>query len=180
MRYPVVGTLGGPGGVTCSAAATASWGRAEVVRLYPSFEEAACDTKAGRISGFVVPCAYPSLGSFIMDSRLLAQDTFIQRIPDLVLVGRNSPEMPRANVLFHHRATLPLLPEIKIPFDESRVVSSNIEACERLHEFTDAIAITNSLCASSFGLTVYATLRVGIRMPFVLFCRRTGDETLVR
>jgi len=165
--YQSIGTLcDEPNGLTCSFDAARRWGRAKQIVSYPTFEEAAQAAKNSAISAFLVPCAYPQLSSFIMDTELVAKESFLLRIPSLVLVGTDSTPP----------ATTPLLPEVPISFQKSEFVTSNTKSCIRLLEKPSvAIAITNSLCASFYQLNTYKTLRKDILMPFLCFVK--ADET---
>lgn len=176
--YQSVGTLcDEPNGLTCSIDAAKRWGKAKDIKPYPTFEEAANDVKQGTISAFLVPCAYPRLNTFIMDSELLANELFSLRIPPLVLVGVEKDPPTSVKTLFLHPATFPLVPEVPILSDQQEFVTSNSKACAILLESpSSAIAITNGLCASFYHLHTYKVLREGILMPFICFTR---NNTLV-
>jgi hypothetical protein len=171
--YPRLGTLcDEPNGLTCSFDAAKRWGRAQTISACPSFEDAAERVKRGELSAFLVPAAYPGLNRLIMDSRLVAAETFILPIPDLVLVGRDETAPERVEVLFHHPATTALLPETGIAYRDTRHSTSNSAACKDLLGCElPAVAVTNQLCASFYALPVYKVLRRGIAMPFVCFQR---------
>lgn len=171
--YDRVGTLcDEPNGLTCSFSVATRWGKAKTLLPYASFEEAALDVKRGKLSGFLVPGAYPDLSSFIMDAGLVATEVFIMKIAPLVLVGLDEAQPPAVAVIFHHPATAPLLPELPIKFQRNEFASSNSVACKvLLQETSKAAAITNMLCASFYGLNIYKVLRAGIDMPFIYFAK---------
>lgn len=171
--YDRVGTLcDEPNGLTCSFNAATRWGKAKTLLPYSSFEEAALDVKRGKLSGFLVPGAYPELSSFIMDAELVAKEVFIIKIAPLVLVGLDEAQPPVVAVIFHHPATAPLLPELPIKFQRNEFASSNSVACKMLlQETSKAAAITNMLCASFYSLSIYKVIREGIDMPFIYFAK---------
>lgn len=171
--YDKVGTLcDDPAGLTCSFDAVKRWGKARIIEPYNTFEEAATAVKNDEISAFIVPCAYPRLSYFIMDPDLVTHETFIIRIPSLIVVGKE-PDMPSAvDVIFHHPATTPLLSEIPFDFQRDKDVTSNSKACvELLNATSQAAAITNELCATFYQLKTYKVLRPGIMMPFACFIK---------
>jgi hypothetical protein len=174
-EYESVGTLcDEPTWLTCSYDAAWRWGRAKSIEPYDSFEAAAQAVKEGAISAFLVPCAYPTIGKFIMDAEFVVTDAPVIRIPSLVLVGTEDSLPSYAGTIFHHVATTPLLPEIPIPFGHDVLVSSNVRACTQLLEDpTQGLAITNSLCASFFHLHTLQVLREDMLMPFICFAKKS-------
>ena len=172
-EYSKIGTLcDESNGLTCSFDTAKKWGQAKQILPYSTFEEAAEDVKYGNIYAFLVPGAYPKVGSFIMDAKLVVKDVFIKTIPSLVLVGTDKIPPSNTVVLFHHPATTPLLSEVEIPFKEEQPVTSNSKACTALLDSaSEALAITNELCASFYKLNVYKILRAGLLMPFICFVR---------
>ena len=177
-RYSDVGTLGDDlehAHLTCSYDAVKKWGRSVGIvgiRPFPSFEAAAEALKREELSAVVVPAAYPRLGSLIYDSALMVRESFLMKIPNMVLAGL-APLAPNyVHSLYHHPATAPLLKEVPFRVVETRAVSSNSKACMALlSDPQPAAVITNALCASFYELKVYRVLRVGIRMPFIVFVR---------
>jgi hypothetical protein len=170
--YSSLGTLcDEPNGLTCSFYVAQKWGQAERIVPYPTFEAAAEDVKRGSISAFLVPGAYPQLGSFIMDNKLVARETFIMQIPALVVAGIPNLPPEKVDVLFHHPATAPLLSEVQINFQRNEFVPSNSKACEclPLQNAHSCIAITNELCLHYYRLNLYQVLRPSIQMPWICF-----------
>lgn len=171
--YCDIATLGDePCEVTCSYDTALRWGRAREIRPVPSFEEGAAAVKRGEVSALLVPGAYPHLNALIFDADLDVRESFVMDIPNMVLAGREKTAPTEVETIFHHPATTPLLSEVPIVFTESVFAVSNSKACKMLLESsTSAVAITNNLCATYFGLTTYRVLRVRRRMPWVVFCR---------
>ncbi len=178
--YPVLGTLcDEPSCLTCSFSIARQWGKAERIDPYPTYEEAANDVKLGKIDACLVAGAYPKLGFLIFDEDLMVKETFVMRIPSLVLVGIEPKKPAHVKTLFHHPATVPLLPETGVDYDEHEFVTSNSKACTTLLARPDqAIAITNRLCAHHFGLHIYNVLRPGTMMPWLVFTQ--PDEAAKR
>lgn len=167
----VIGTLDAePPHMTCSYQATEAWGKADYIKSYHTFEDAAEATRRGEVAGFTVPCAYPAIGTFIMDERLTTSDLFISTIPALVAAGTALDPPQEAQVLFCHPAVLPLLPELPMSYRHVQEVRSNPEACTMLLQYVhpdSAAAVTNETACIHFGLTRYKTLRRHIAMPFL-------------
>lgn len=177
-RYRAIGTLcDEPNGLTCSYDVATRWGQADRVEPYPTFESAAADVREGKLPAFLVPAAYPQLHAFIMDANLVAEQIFIMQIPNLVLVGKTETPPRRVASLFHHPATASLIPALDVTIEAAHPVVSNSRACVELLDAAEpAIAITNALCATHYKLHVYATLRHGLRMPFVCFVRSNNAQ----
>lgn len=170
--YYTLGTLcDEPNGLTCSFDAARRWGKAQEIKSYPTFEQAAEAVKESQIESFLVPCAYPKVGNFIMDDGLKAGETFLMQIPDLVLVGLEKQLPKQVEVIYHHPATEPLLKEVEIDYAAHEHVTSNSKACVALRQKASSIAITNQLCAMHYELQIYQVLRPGIVMPFVCFIK---------
>jgi prephenate dehydratase len=176
--YHILGTLGDAEGyLTCSMHVARKIEKANLIRPYAQFEDGVVDLKSGNISCLLVPGAYPKIGSFIMDSQLEVAETFVERIPSLVLCGVADQCPAEASAVIHHPATTYLLPEIGVAYGESVPASSNPEACRMLlREPRAAVAITNQPSAEFYNLAIYKVLREGIRMPWVCFI--TGAEDL--
>ena len=176
--YEVLGTLGDEEGfLTCSMHVAKHIQNAQVIKPYPSFEEAAEDVKLRKISCLLVPGAYPQVSNFIMDSKLHVSETFIEKIPPLVLCGRESQPPADINVIFYHAATTHLLRETGLNFRKGVTVSSNSEACRRVvGSCNTAVAITNQLCAEHYDLRVYEVLRQAIEMPWICFTGKAADN----
>lgn len=168
-----LGTLGDSSGdLTCSMHVARVWGRAEQIEPHSSFENAGLALKDGRVDAILVPGAYPRLGEFIMDAELAANETFVMRIPALVLAMKSGSATEHVAHLFHHPATASLLSETGLRWALAVPVSSNVEACRRLLDEDSAVAcITNLLCAQHFGLAIVKTLRSGVLMPWICFGR---------
>lgn len=176
-RYAVLGTLGDDEGfLTCSMHIAKKLHNADTIVPYPLFEEAAKDLKSERISCLLVPGAYPKINSFIMDSELEVSESFVRKIPALVLSGFEKKSPPNIDIIFHHPATAFLLSEVTTSYKENIAVSSNTESCKMVIENKNrSIAITNQLCADHYGLTTYKVLRKGINMPWVCFTKRVKE-----
>ncbi|MFC9711286.1 hypothetical protein ACFTRD_24410 [Paenibacillus sp. NPDC056933] len=174
-KYAVLGTLGDDEGfLTCSMHIAKKLGNSERIKPYPEFEAAAEDLKSGVISCLLVPGAYPKLNSFIMDSELVVSESFVEKIPALVLSGFDAVCPEQIDIIYHHPATTYLLSELDTIYRESRTVSSNPEACRKvMHNKEKSIALTNQLCAEHYGLVTYKVLREGINMPWVCFTKNT-------
>lgn len=173
--YCDIGTLAGDDGhptLSCSFQAAEEWGMAKEIRPFSTFEEAAKAVKRGEIQACLVPGAYPNIGLFIYDRDLQVRETFVATIAPMVLVGTERPAPASVRTIFLHPATAPLLNEVNITFENSSTVVSNCRACTALMASPlPAAAITTGLCARYFELPIYRVLRVGIRMPFVVFTR---------
>jgi len=116
--------------------------------------------------------AYPRLNALIFDEALVIRETFLRRIPPLVLVGAYDTIPDDLRVLYHHPATTPLLPETGLSFQPTELVSSNSVACKLLLDSPDdSLAITNQLCSDHYGLHIFKVLRPGTLMPWVVFGR---------
>lgn len=171
--YAYVGTLGDR--LTYSYDATLSWGKAQKIVTLPSFEAAAEQTMAGRLSAFVCPGAYPSVNQFFVEPKLRIAEVLIHNLPPMVLASRNPAAPDQATVLFHHPATAVVLPDVKIPFQRTEHATSNSDACKRLLQCKEeALAITNRMCVEHYGLHELQVLRTVIEMPFYVFVQSTS------
>jgi hypothetical protein len=169
-----IGTLGKDAqDVTCSILATKSLGKAITIAAFGEFEFAAESLLDNKIDAMVVPGAYPKIGTFIMDERLVVKDVFTYVIPELVFASEHATCKERYDILYNHSATNPLLSDIRYAkWNAQENVSSNTVACLNvLGSEDDACAITNSACAEKYGLFVHQVIRKGINMPFVIFGR---------
>lgn len=173
-KYAILGTLGDDEGfLTCSMHIAKKMDNSDMIKPYPEFEAAAEDLKSGAISCLLVPGAYPKLNSFIMDSDLVVSESFVEKIPALVLSGFHAACPEQIELIFHHPATTYLLSELNIAYRENSTVSSNPEACRQVMLNTEtSIALTNQLCADHYGLVTYKVLREGIQMPWVCFTKK--------
>lgn len=173
-----LGTLGDdPIGLTCSMDVARRWGCARTIEPFSSFEKASHAVKQGHVDAFLVPGAYPSLNAFIMDSALMASDTFVMAIPSLVLCVAANATVQNVQYIFHHPATTALLPEVEILWKEAVHASSNVEACRNLLDSPENSAcVTNLLCANHFNLKIIQTLRQGISMPWICFKKLSAEK----
>ncbi|WP_339273512.1 hypothetical protein MKY59_20700 [Paenibacillus sp. FSL W8-0426] len=174
-KYAILGTLGDDEGfLTCSMHIAKKMDNSDLIKPYPEFEAAADDLKSGEISCLLVPGAYPKLNSFIMDSDLVVSESFVEKIPALVLSGFQVVCPEQIDIIYHHPATTYLLTELDIIYRENCTVSSNPEACRKVMLNTErSLALTNQLCADHYGLVTYKVLREGIQMPWVCFTKNT-------
>lgn len=170
-----VATLGTSTELTCSEyVAKRAMDVKEIVSC-PSFEIATDYVKSGQADIALVPCAYPEIRKIIMDPELIVQNTFIHEIPPLVLAGKLHDIPSSTSAIYHHPATLRLLDEVCIPFKQTVPVTSNAESCKRVvNGDQDSLAITNTLCANFFKLTIYKVIRKSLKMPWVCFKKLTN------
>ncbi len=173
FTYKDIGTLcDEPNCLTCSFFIAREWGQAETILPFPTFELAAQAVKDGQIETCLVAGAYPRLNGLIFDEGLVIRETFLRRIPPLVLVGTHDTIPDDLRVLYHHPATTPLLSETGLNFQPTELVSSNSVACKLLLSSPDdSLAITNKLCSDHYGLHIFKVLRPGTLMPWVVFGR---------
>lgn len=170
-----IGTLGKDAqDVTCSILATKSLGSTFTIAAFGEFEFAAESLLNNNIDAMVVPGAYPKIGKFIMDERLVVKDVFTYVIPELVFVSKFAICKEQYVILYNHPATSPLLSDIHhTRWNTQENVSSNTVACINvLRSEKSACAVTNSACAEKYGLFVHQVLRKGINMPFVIFSKK--------
>jgi hypothetical protein len=179
--YRTLGTLGDTSGaLTCSMDVAQRWKGADEIRGFRSFEDAATAVKEGRISAMLMPAAYPLGFNLIQDPRLVCDFVFKERIPPLVLAGKD-PKCPAATeTIFHHPATELLLNDTALTYDRAVPVGSNPEAACRAANTSaeSAVAITNALCADFYGLYIYRTLRPGTMMPWIVLI--SGENSASR
>lgn len=167
-----IGTLGKDAqDVTCSILATKSLGNTFTIAAFGEFEYAAESLLDNKIDAMVVPGAYPKIGKFIMDKRLVVRDVFTYIIPELVFASEYAKCKEQYDILYNHPATNPLLSDIHYAkWNSQENVSSNTVACLNvLGSEKNACAVTNSACAEKYGLFVHQVIRKGINMPFVIF-----------
>lgn len=170
-----IGTLGKDSqDVTCSILATKSLGNTFKISAFGEFEFAAESLLDNKIDAMVVPGAYPKIGKFIMDERLVVKDVFTYVIPELVFASKYSMCKGQYDILYNHPATNPLLADIRYAnWNTQENVSSNTVACLNvLNSEKSACAITNSACAKKYGLFMHQIIRNGINMPFVIFSKK--------
>ncbi|QHJ01222.1 hypothetical protein GT347_26470 [Xylophilus rhododendri] len=134
-----------PLGLTCSMDVASRWGAARELLPHSSFELAALSVKEGNADAFLVAGAYPHLNAFIMDADLLVRDTFVMKIPALILACRANERSNEFGTLFHHPAVTPLLSELAVGWKEAVHAPSNSQACRELISAPGpALCITNS------------------------------------
>lgn len=170
-----IGTLGKDAqDVTCSILAAKSLGDTVTIVAFKEFEMAADSLIDNNIDAMVVPGAYPKIGMFIMNERLVVKDVFTFIIPELVFASKFEICKNHYDILYNHPATNPLLSDIHhTKWNSQENVSSNTVACFNVMESEKcACAITNSACAEKYGLYIHQIIRKGINMPFVIFARR--------
>lgn len=170
-----IGTLGKDAeDVTCSILATKSLGNRISIVAFGEFEFAAKSLLDNNIDAMVVPGAYPKIGKFIMDERLIVKDVFTYVIPELVFASEYEICEEQYDILYNHPATDPLLSDIHYAkWNIQENVSSNTIAClSVLKSAKKACAVTNSACADKYGLYVHQIIRKGINMPFVIFSKK--------
>lgn len=177
-NYSQIGTLcDEPNGLTCSYDVAKKWGKAKEISSFSSFEEAANQVRNGLLPAFLVPAAYPKVNAFIMDKHLIATNSFIMQIPDLLLVGVTENIPLSVITLYHHPATTALLPETGVEYQYNVHATSNSNACIKLiNDKNHSVAITNSLCAKFYKLKTYKILRMGILMPFICFESNAAND----
>lgn len=135
-----------------------------------TFEEAISLLKSRKVDATLVAGAYPRIRDFIMDSSLVCTNAFVETIPQLVVAASAVEPLPvSAERVYLHPATIPLLPEVKVSFDEAVETSSTSAAAMSASTDLKSMAICNALASEYYGLRTLQVLRKGIRMPFVLF-----------
>lgn len=160
-----------PQGDTCSAIATRYYFPDSEIVPSASFEDAADAVETGEADRCFVPTGYPMFTRILFRHKI--DGIFVHRIPDLVLVGIKNSAPDKSTILFHHPAVEPLLPLVDIDFTIRQEATSNTKVCELvLQAGGNALGITNSAAASTFGLYRYSTLASKVDMPFVLFQKR--------
>ena len=86
-----VGTLGdSSGSLTCSMYIARRWNVNSEIIPYHSFEAAADALKRKELSCILVPAAYSNISEFIMDNKLIATEVFLESLPPLVCVSKNT------------------------------------------------------------------------------------------
>lgn len=178
QETPIIGTLGNnPDDVTCSILAAKSLMGQYTVAAFKEFESAAASLAADDINAMLVPGAYPGISKFIMNKQFVVKDMFMYLIPPLVFVSGNAAIKDKYDILYNHKATNPLLDDIRdTEWTGQMNVSSNTEACLKvLKSEHNCCAITNAVCADKYGLFVHQMLRDRINMPFIIFIRKRGS-----
>jgi hypothetical protein len=177
-RFASVATLGDePTGLTCSVIAGRRWapGNAAAVLGYPSFELAAAAVRTGEHDALLVPAAYPEIRNFFFDAALKAVETFLDRLPDMVLaLPAGTPGGRHLDVVYHHPATVNLVRQLPYDVAAARHASSNSAACRDAlaHTGGSAAAVTNQTSADHYGLRTVDVLAAGTAMGFVVFVRK--------
>lgn len=168
-----------PAGLTCSVTVGMRWaakGRAGTLFGYPTFEAAAENVKSGRHDALLVAGAYPEIRRFFFDPELRAVEAFVAQLPDMVLAvpDRGGKGAAGPSKIYYHPATIHLLESLdRVDLMDTEPVTSNSLACRRaMADARRAMAITNSVCAEHYGLTVMKVLSAGTPMSFVVFERR--------
>lgn len=181
-RRRILGTLGEEGGyLTCSMYVAHKKKPAYSIAPYSTFEAAVDALKRGEISLVLVPGAYPSISKFIMDKDIFVKKTFVKRIPPLVVATKKHTVLncyTDFRKIYLHEATLCMIDELDlIKTIEIKKVTSNIDACKyMLHDQNcHCVAITNLLCANYFNAKIIKVIRKGIRMPWVIFAKKTNE-----
>lgn len=168
-----IGTLGDPIlPSTCSYAATFYHFPNHKIKLYDTFEKAISSLKKKEIDNVVIPSAYPKINPIIMDNQLECIDTFLYRIPDLVLAASLKSESSTTfNTLYYHPATLSLLNTINknFKFHKQQTVRSNTESAYKASSDENSICITNQLCIAPNHLKVLQIIKPSFSMPFIVF-----------
>lgn len=167
----IIGTLGNkkfPS--TCSYVAALDQFPSGTINLYSTFEEAVHCLKRHEVDKVVIPAAYPRINPIIMDEDLEVVSTFIFKIPDLVLAAKNISDS-EFECLYFHEATLSLLNRIedKFCFKSKHMANSNTEAALQAGLSDKNACITNSVCVGKFGLNILQTVKLGFKMPFIVF-----------
>jgi len=136
-----------------------------------SFEKAIEALKDKTVDRCIVPSSYPKISNFIADLELDIKEVFLEKIPNLVLVGLNEIQPEKIETLFLHPATESIIPSFLQKSNIKKVfVSSNSDACRRLKNSPyPSLAITNELASKYYGLYTYNTLRTKMKMPFIVF-----------
>lgn len=173
----MIGTLGKDSNdVTCSVLATKSLAGEFTIAGFSEFELAAEALMTDSIDAMIVPGAYPHISKFIMNEQFSVLDVFTYIIPPLVFASRYPIIKREYDIIYNHPATNPLLNDISnAKWSKQENVSSNTIACLKVLE-SDYIscAITNAICAEKYGLSIHQVIRVGIKMPFVIFGKTNG------
>ncbi|WP_165088232.1 hypothetical protein [Neisseria yangbaofengii] len=167
----IIGTLGNtefPS--TCSYVAVVGQFPGSAINLYSTFEEAVHCLKRHEVDKVVIPAAYPKINPIIMDEDLEAVNSFIFKIPALVLAAKNVSDS-EFECLYFHEATLSLLNRIedKFCFKSKQTANSNTEAALQAALSDKNACITNFVCVGKFGLNILQTVKSGFKMPFIEF-----------
>lgn len=173
----IIGTLGKDSNdVTCSVLATKSLDGKFAIAGYNEFELAAEALATNKIDAMIVPGAYPRISKFIMNEQFAVMDVFTYVIPPLVFASKYSMTRDEYDILYNHPATNPLLNDIcNAKWDEQENVSSNTIACLKVLESEHiSCAITNAICAEKYGLSIHQVIRAGIKMPFIIFIKKSN------
>ena len=173
----MVGTLGKDSNdVTCSVLAARSLDGDFTIAGFSEFELAAESLLKDNIDAMVVPGAYPHISKFIMNEQFAVLDVFTYIIPPLVFASKYTVTKDKYEILYNHPATNPLLKDIcNTKWCEQQNVSSNTVACLKVLESDHvSCAITNAMCAERYGLSIHQVIRAGIKMPFVIFKKKTN------
>lgn len=166
----MIGTLGDPlYPSTCSYAAAVHYYPKEKIILFPTFEECIHALKQHRIQSVLIPAAYPNINPIIMDEELRVTETFLYRIPNLVLAQKGTHH--QSEILYLHPATRSLCSKIHPSYQQSVFVSSNTEAALKAIHTPESLCITNQLCAEQWQLNIKQVMRQDLAIPFIHFQR---------
>ena len=169
----IVATLGDNKNIlTCSLHVAYKKYNEEVQKMpFSSFEKAIEALKDKTVDKCIVPSAYPKISNFITDLELDIKEVFLEKIPNLVLVGVDEIQAEKIETLYLHPATESIIPSfLKDSTIKKVFVSSNSDACRRLKVSPyPSLAITNELASKHYGLYTYDTLRTKMKMPFIVF-----------
>ncbi|KPN71115.1 prephenate dehydratase domain-containing protein [Neisseria sp. 83E34] len=173
----MIGTLGNkmyPS--TCSYAAVAHHFFNRNILLFSTFEECMTALKERSINIGVVPAAYPKINPIIMDDDLQVADTFMYRIPDLVLAANQENNIRHFHHLYFHPATKSLFSKINSQFSFKEIIpaDSNTDAALKVKQSgrENNLCITNALCVAQQDLKALQILKEGFVMPFICFTRK--------
>ena len=168
----MLGTLGDKAfPSTCSYAAAIEHFPEEEVVLFDTFEECIKNLKNKELDVVIIPAAYPSIAPIIMDDPLQIVQTFLYRIPDLVLAKKYDSSIS-ASRLYFHPATESLLSKSdeEVRFKETIPVNSNTDAALKVKVSTaHDLCVTNELCAKQQDLEIVQILKKDLNMPFICF-----------
>lgn len=156
---------------TCSYLAAQKQYPGEKIILLDSFEACLESLKIGNSDISIIPAAYPKLNSIIMDDNFEINNTFIHKIPDLVLSCKyNENEF---SCLYYHIATQILLKKISKSYKNKQLVNSNTEAALKVKSSSSYdLCITNRFCAEQQSLIILQILRKELKMPFLCFSKK--------
>jgi prephenate dehydratase len=179
-----ISTLG-PAGTSSEQAAIALWrwlpdnaGEPEI-RLRDSYEEAADDLQAGRVSHLVVANAYAQINRMYMTKRLALVGAFVYDTPHYGLAAPDVQLVPRQPSVASHPAPILLLEELMPPgyvVQNILQTSSTSAAAKAVRAKLTDLALTTSVAARAHDLTFLSRTRP-IRMLWSVFARADAQTT---